>query len=226
MVLFAFNFTVYEYENKDYITLVETEPIFEEVIRTPYEEKKKLPPPELEASENFIDEDLEFIENPLPEPIKTEVKIDTQQRRPSLPKIINQRPKVPIILKPEEPKEKMPPIFEIVEEMPRFPGCENLEMSKKEKKECSEKTLLDYIYSHISYPKFASSAGIEGTAIVQFVINETGKISDLEIVKEIGGGCGKEVEKLVKGMPDWIPGKQLNREVKVRYMLPVKFQLQ
>ena len=225
-VIMAFNVTVYEYENDAYTTVIEDPHIFEEVIRTKQPEKKKLPPVNLKTSEKFIDENQEFKEDPLPKKVDTEVKIDTQQLRPVLPKIIKERPKPPVIIEPVDKGNEPPPIFTVVEEMPRFPGCEDAEMTKDEKEACAEKALLKYIYSNIRYPKMASSTGIEGTTVVQFVINKKGEISDLEIAKDIGGGCGNEVVRIVKAMPDWIPGKQLNRPVNVRYMLPVKFKLQ
>ena len=225
-VIMAFNVTVYEYENDGYQMSFEKEVIFETVVRTKHEEKKKLPPIKLKTSEKFIEENQEFKEDPLPEKIDTKINLDTQQIRPSLPKIIKERPKAPEIIKPEVVENSAPEIFTVVEDMPRFPGCEDVEMTKKEKETCAENALLKYIYSNINYPKMASSNGIEGTAVVQFVINKKGEITDLEIVKEIGGGCGNEVIRIVKKMPDWIPGKQRNRPVNVRYMLPVKFKLQ
>lgn len=226
MVLFAFNFTVYEYENKDYITIVETEPIFEKVVRTPREEKKKLPPPDLKTSDKFIDDDHEFREDPLPELIDTEVNIDTQQMKLVVPVVINKKPKPPVIIPVGEVEDTDDMEFIAVEEMPRFPGCENSEMTKKEKKACADKALLEYIYSNINYPKMASVNGIEGTVVLKFIVGKKGEISKINIVKEIGGGCGNEVVRVVNKMPNWIPGKQRGREVKVRYMLPVKFDLQ
>ena len=71
----------------------------------------------------------------------------------------------------------------------------------------------------------ASTNGIEGTVVLDFIVEKTGKISNVEILKEIGGGCGNEVVRVINGMPDWIPGKQRGREVRVRFKLPVKFTL-
>jgi len=226
IVIMAFNITVYEYENKDYITEIPIEVPFEKIIRTPAEKEKKLPPPDLEASDKIIDEDPDYIEDPLPEPIDTEIKVDTQILKYSLPKFTPERSAPPVNLEPKEIIEKVPPIFEVVEDMPRFPGCEDVEMTKKEKKTCSDKALLEYIYSEIKYPDMASKNGIEGTVVLVFIVDTTGEISNIEILKEIGGGCGKEVIRVVSGMPDWIPGKQRGREVRVRFKLPVKFTLQ
>ena len=226
MVLFAFNFTVYESESKP-INLIpmETE-IDTEVIRTPRDEEKKLPTPDLKTSDNFIDDNVEFKEDPMPEPIDNEVNIDTQQIRPVAPIFTIKKPAPPKIDPVEVVDDPGDIEFIVVEEMPRFPGCEGSDFTKKEKKACADKALLEYIYKNIRYPKMASSNSIEGTVVLDFVVEKNGQISDVNIKKEIGGGCGTEVVRVVNKMPDWVPGKQRGREVRVRYMLPVKFKLQ
>ncbi len=221
----AFNVTVYEYENTDYVAQpIEEEP-FAKIIRTPAEEKKKLPPPDLKPSDKIIDDDQEFKEDPVPEPIDTEVKVDTQILKPASPLVINTKPKPPAIT-PLEDDDVEDMEFIVVEDMPRFPGCEKPEMTKAEKQSCANKTLLEYIYKNIEYPKMASRNGIEGTVVVDFVVEKNGQITDVNIRKEIGGGCGNEVVRIVKGMPEWVPGKQRNEKVRVRFTMPVKFQLQ
>ena len=226
LVIMAFNITVYEYEKENYEVTAEADDIFKEVVRTIHQEKKKSPPPTLEPSDKIIDDNQEFIEDPLPEKIDTELKVDTQQIRRVNPIVFKAKPKSEVDLTPKEPVDKEPPIFTFVEEMPRFPGCEDADLTKKEKKACADKALLEFLGTKINYPKMARANGIEGTVALQFVVEKTGQISDIKIVKEIGGGCGKEVVRVVNKMPNWIPGKQRGREVPVRYTLPVKFNLQ
>lgn len=226
MVVFAFNYTVYEYENVNYETGTIEKDIFEPIVRTPRESKPKFVPPVLKPTDNIIPEDHEFVEDPLPEPIDTELKIDTQMvHQPALP-IFVKKPKPSVDLQPKTIVETEPPIWTVVEDMPRFPGCEAKGFSKEEKAACANEALLKYIYSKIKYPEIASKNGIEGTVVLDFVVEKTGEITDIQIRKEIGGGCGKEVVRVVKGMPEWIPGKQRNNEVRVRFTLPVKFTLQ
>ena len=226
LVIMAFNITVYEDESKTYEVLDESPHIFDDVIKTPRFEKKKLPAPNLEPSEKFIDDENEFIEDPLPEPIDPKLTIDTQFVKPALPKFMKERPKPAKIVPVEKVNEVEEMDFVRVEEMPRFPGCEDVVMTKEEKQACSNSALLKYIYSNIKYPPIAVEMGIEGTVVAQFVIDENGQITKLKIVKEIGGSCGNEVLRIVSKMPDWIPGKQRGRKVRVRYMLPVKFDLE
>ena len=112
--------------------------------------------------------------------------------------------------------------------MPRFPGCETV-ADRTERKVCAQQNMLNYIYDEINYPTIASEAGIEGTVVIRFYIDEQGNVKEPEILKEIGGGCGKEAMRVVKKMnelPDrWTPGRQRGRAVKVYFNLPVKYKL-
>jgi len=125
----------------------------------------------------------------------------------------------------EEPEKE---IFKIVEQMPRFPGCEN-EPSQFEKKDCSNRKMLDYIAKHLKYPSEAKDKSIEGTVVAQFTINKDGSVSDINIIRDIGGGCGQAVIEMLKTMNDmpekWLPGKQAGKNVNVLYTLPVKFKM-
>ena len=125
----------------------------------------------------------------------------------------------------EEPEKE---IFKIVEQMPRFPGCEN-EPSQFEKKDCSNRKMLDYIAKHLKYPSEAKDKSIEGTVVAQFTINKDGSVSDINIIRDIGGGCGQAVIEILKTMNDmpekWLPGKQAGKNVNVLYTLPVKFKM-
>ena len=120
-------------------------------------------------------------------------------------------------------------IFEVVDESPRFPGCEDVK-DNKEREECSKMELLKYIYTNIKYPKEAREQGIDGTVIIQFVVTPEGYIGDIEAVQKVEGGCTEASIKVVKGMNDldkrWIPGKQEGIPVHVQYTLPIKFKLE
>ncbi len=122
------------------------------------------------------------------------------------------------------------PIFKVVEEMPRFPGCEDLDASANEKEECAKKKMLEYIYENIKYPERARKLGIQGITVIQFVVNEDGSISDEKILRDIGGGCGNVSLNVVKSFNEmekrWTPGKQRGKAVKVQYVLPVRYKLQ
>ena len=116
--------------------------------------------------------------------------------------------------------------YKVVEEMPRFPGCEDQGLSPADLKACSEKKMLEFLYGNLTYPKVARENGVEGRVIVQFVIDRDGSIIDSKIVRNVAGGCGEEVLRIVNSMPKWRPGMQKGKPVKVQYTLPLTFKLE
>ena len=89
----------------------------------------------------------------------------------------------------------------------------------------SKVNLNTYLSENLHYPREARTANIQGKVIVRFVVDEKGKISNSEIMKGIGGGCDEEALRVVKNMPQWTPGKQGGKTVKVWYTLPINFKL-
>ena len=129
-------------------------------------------------------------------------------------------PNTAVAAEPQEP-------VKIVEEMPRFPGCED-ESDDKKRSMCAQTKLLQYVYSTLKYPEQAKKDKIEGTVYTKFKITENGKLSDIEITKDIGGGCGDAVIDLLNTMNEehtWVPGMQKGKPVAVQFILPVKFSL-
>lgn len=102
-----------------------------------------------------------------------------------------------------------PAIF--VEEMPSFPGGD----SERQK----------FLFDNIIYPQGASENGIEGTVYIQFVVDTKGNITDVKILRGIGGGCDEEAMRVVKMMPQWNPGRQNGRNVRVLYNMAISFKL-
>ncbi|MEZ4949421.1 MAG: M56 family metallopeptidase [Saprospiraceae bacterium] len=114
-------------------------------------------------------------------------------------------------------------VYKVVDEMPRFPGCED-ESGDKDK--CAQQRMLEYIYKNIQYPEEAKKADVEGTVVVSFIVSSWGgKIIQPEIKRSIGGGTDEEVLRVVNLMPPWIPGRQNGKEVNVRFHLPIRFKL-
>lgn len=129
---------------------------------------------------------------------------------------------------PTPPTPEEGDIFRVVQDMPRFPGCE-AETDVEVRKKCAQKKMLEFIYSNVQYPANAKEQGIEGTTVVRFIINKAGQIEHPEMLREIGGGTSEEVLRIVKMMnhmeESWIPGKQSGKKVAVYYNLPIKFKL-
>ncbi len=129
----------------------------------------------------------------------------------------------------EEPIIEDDKIYAVVDEMPRFPGCEVGVMTRVERKKCAEDNMLRFIYGNITYPDSARIEGIEGRVVLQFVIDESGLVTDPKILKDIGYGCGDEALRVINILKDqkvvWKPGKKAGKPVKVKYTLPVSFKL-
>ncbi|PKP04769.1 MAG: energy transducer TonB [Bacteroidetes bacterium HGW-Bacteroidetes-6] len=103
-------------------------------------------------------------------------------------------------------------IFTIVEEQPGFPG--------------GESALMEYLGRNIKYPQLARESNIQGTVFVTFVVEPNGSISNVKTLRGIGGGCDEEALRVVKSMPNWTPGKQRGKPVRVQFNLPIRFVLQ
>ena len=103
-------------------------------------------------------------------------------------------------------------IFQIVEEMPSYPG--------------GDKALMEYIAKNIKYPQIARESGIQGRVFVGFVVEPDGHVSNVKLLRGIGGGCDEEAMRVIKSMPKWKPGKQRGKAVRVSYQIPVMFKLQ
>ena len=127
---------------------------------------------------------------------------------------------------PPPPEEE---IFKIVEEMPRFPGCEALPTTE-EKKRCSEEELMQFIFQHLRFPATACEGAVEGTVVVRFVVEKDGSVTGAELMRDIGAQCGQEALRLINLMNEqgsrWTPGRQRGRPVRVQYMLPIRFRLE
>lgn len=126
---------------------------------------------------------------------------------------------------PPPPKQEEEEIFKVVEDQPAFPGCENIS-DKAEKKKCADEKMLQFIYGNIKYPAIARENGVEGMVVIKFVVEKDGSITQAEVVRDIGAGCGQEALRVVGLMPKWEPGKQRGRAVRVQFNLPVKFKLE
>ncbi len=114
--------------------------------------------------------------------------------------------------------------------MPRFPGCEELNLPDDEARyRCSLQSLMNYLGAKITYPEEAKKKGTTGEAVVQFIVKVDGSIEFVRIIEDPGDGLGEEAARQVKRMIDegvkWRPGYQEGKPVSVRFNLPVNFNL-
>jgi len=115
--------------------------------------------------------------------------------------------------------------YTIVEQMPRFPGCEEEAGDNKTKKKCADRKLMEFIYENIKYPSYAREQGAEGIVMIQFTITKDGSVADVHTLRGICEPFEKECLRIVNMMPQWIAGRQNGKAVRVRMNMPVRFKL-
>ena len=103
-------------------------------------------------------------------------------------------------------------IFDVVEEMPSFPGGNG--------------ALMSYLNGNTKYPVVAQENGVQGKVIISFVVERDGSISDVKVARSVDPSLDREAQRVVKSMPRWTPGKQNGQTVRVKYTVPVVFRLQ
>ncbi|GGM81606.1 cell envelope biogenesis protein TonB [Dyadobacter beijingensis] len=108
-----------------------------------------------------------------------------------------------------EPKKEE--TFTAVEQSPQYEG--------------GTEAMAAFLRKNLKYPRPASQAGIQGKVYVQFVVGSDGKVENAAAIKGIGFGCDEEAVRVVKMMKDWMPGKQAGIPVRVKFTLPIAFQL-
>ena len=102
--------------------------------------------------------------------------------------------------------------YDVVEEMPQYPGGVG--------------KLMEYVSMNVRYPKEAESKSIQGRVIITFVVEKDGSITDAEVIKSVDPALDAEALRVVKAMPKWTPGKQEGKPIRVKYTMPITFALQ
>ena len=194
-----------------------------EIPRTAERQRVKMPP--TSKMVNILN-DVEIVEDDFENYILNEstdlspiINPDSKVEGPKVVPIIE----MPLTVKMEEN------IFKIVEQMPRFPGCEDVKGDTKVKEDCAKEKLLQYLSKTVKYPVIARENGIEGQAVIQFTVGKSGEIEDVIVLRDPGAGLGdaakEAVETMNKMTEKWIPGRQRGVPVKVQYTVPLKFKL-
>lgn len=117
-------------------------------------------------------------------------------------------------------------IFRLVEDMPRFIGCEEIK-DKSQRKSCAQEKLQDFIEANMEYPVFDKKGTLDDDTVVRFLVRPDGSIKNVAIVahstsKEMDNAVLAMMKKMQTGAIKWIPGKQRGRKVSVQLMLRVK----
>jgi protein TonB len=202
VVFVAFNLKTNTKENSSLDYTYETD-IAEEIIPVTVQETKPPPPapPPMQTTKiTIVDNDVEIDDE-----IDLNVEIDQETA------VEEYVPYVPVEEEEEEVIES-DQIFVVVESMPEFPGGYG--------------ALMEYLQQNLKYPSIAKEMGIKGRVFLSFVVEIDGSVTDVRVLRGIGGGCDEEAVRVVEKMPKWKPGLQRNRPVRVQFNLPVKFTLQ
>ena len=197
VVLLAFNYRSYERSGGLNIQ-VQVDDTPEEIIPITKQEVKPPPPPPPKQVTviNIVKDDVEVEDD-----IEIDVEADQETEVEDF---------TPIVEEEEEVQEME--IFTVVESMPTDPGGDAARMK--------------FLQKNIKYPQMARESGIQGTVYVTFVVEPDGSVSDVRVLRGIGGGCDEEAVRVIKAMPKWIPGKQRGKPVRVQFNMPIKFTLQ
>ena len=110
-----------------------------------------------------------------------------------------------------DPTESEGRVYEIVDQMPHFPG--------------GAASLMQYLSENIKYPILAQKKGISGRVVVSFVVEPDGSLSEVRVVRSVDPILDKEALRVVRDMPHWIAGRQDGKPVRARYNIPVSFRL-
>ena len=213
IVALAVMFAAFEWTTRDY---VETEPVVyaayaqmeEEIVPITQPIFTAAPPPPADAPQvaeilDIVENDEEIVEEKIETSESTTEAISGPVAQVSGPVATG-----PVVV--EEASDEGE-IFQVVEQMPEFPG--------------GMQALMAYLSKNIKYPSVAQDNGIQGRVLVSFVVNKDGSIVEPEIVKGVNPSLDKEALRVIAGMPNWKPGKQRGKEVRVKFTVPVNFRL-
>jgi protein TonB len=172
---------------------------FDDLLEIPQTEQVQKPPVKAQAPLIIEVKDEEIIEE-----IEINLDIDMTEDTRIEAVIIEQ-------VKESMPEEKVDEIFTIVEVQPDPIG--------------GMKAFYNYVGGSLQYPNKAKRMGIEGRVFVEFVVEKDGSLTDIKVVKGIGGGCDEEAIRVISQAPKWNPGKQRGRAVRVRMVMPLLFKI-
>ncbi|MFP4447291.1 MAG: energy transducer TonB [Bacteroidales bacterium] len=201
LALLAFEWTTQPEQKEGFTSEEEEEVEQEQVPVTRQEQKKEPPPPPPESVEeiNIVDDDVEIEDELMLE--ETEADDDTETSYDSFGD------------EEEEEEDDEGEIFMKVEDMPEFRGG-------------GINGFRNYIQKNLKYPNVAAENGIEGTVFVKFVVDEDGSISNVEVMRGVDPALDEEAVRAIRDAPEWEPGKQRGKPVRVQFTIPIVFKLQ
>lgn len=201
VVALGFLYIIFEWSTTDvkkYIPPTDMDQFIPEEIVLPSTKQLTPPPPAVAAPPKImLPTNISTVNNNVATPDVDFVAPDVDE------------PVEPIVTPIEEPIDE-PDFFIVAEKAPSFPG--------------GQKAMMDYLRDHIKYPAALREAGIQGRVIVSFVVDTDGSIKDITVLRSAHERLDAEAIRVVSSMPNWDPGENQGRKVRVRYQLPVFFR--
>ena len=195
----ALEWTQREVEDNSELYTARDVSLNEEMIPITLPEKKTVPPPPAAVTKAEI---IEIVEDDAD--IEEDIMASTEDNVEWVD--IDEYDVVTVEPEPEEEE-----IFMVVEDQPEFPG--------------GTAALLDYLRKNIKYPAICRENNIQGRVLVTFIVNKDGAIVEPEVVKSVNPSLDKEALRVISQMPNWKPGSQRGKPVRVKYTVPVNFRL-
>ncbi len=196
-MLVAFEWKSYDVQQTD-LGARQAEKVEDEMIEITNQNKPPPPPapPPQTTLINIVNNDVE---------IETDIEIDAEATE------LTEIPEYTPVAAAEEEEVVEAEIFTVVEESPSFPG--------------GDEARIRFLTENIKYPQIARESSIQGTVYVTFVVEKNGNVTDVRVLRGIGGGCDEEAVRVIKAMPKWNPGKQRGKPVRGQFNMPIKFTL-
>jgi protein TonB len=197
LTLFAFEWKTYERQKLDLVSRV-ADDTQEEMIEITQQDKTPPPPapPPQTTIIQIVNDDVDIDDD-------IEINVEADQSTEI-------KEYIPVDMGKVEEDEEVQ-IFTVVESMPSYPG--------------GEAARIEYLNANIKYPQMARESGIQGRVFVTFVVEKDGSVTDVKVLRGIGGGCDEEAIRVIKNMPKWDPGKQRGKPVRVQFNMPILFKL-
>ena len=195
----ALEWTQREVEDNSEIFAARDVSLNEEMVPITLPEKKTVPPPPAAVTKAEI---IEIVEDDAD--IEEDIMASTEDNTEWV-----DLTEMDVIEVEEEPQEEE--VFMVVEDQPEFPG--------------GTAALLEYLRKNIKYPAICRENNIQGRVLVTFIVNKDGAIVEPEVVKSVNPSLDKEALRVISTMPNWKPGSQRGKPVRVKYTVPVNFRL-
>lgn len=208
--LFAFE---YDFgEKQEYQNFAAKTVVAEEEIVPQTQQEQQVQQQQIEvAPQQIMSDVLKIVRNEVK--VSDEINLNMEDTKEAAPiSIPTTTTTTTIVAKQEEPIEEEE-IFFIAEDMPMFNG-----------KDASD-GFREYVAKNLKYPDIAAENGIQGTVYIQFVVEPSGSVSNVKVLRGVDPALDKEAVRIVQSSPKWTPGKQRGKPVRVSFTFPITFKL-